>query len=379
MCDKCKKSFSKSNFSRHVCPSDDDINNIRNLYSAGLTLRQVKRKGYSRHLIDYALKDCCTSLSRAMTLSHKNKPRKLSDTTKEKIRQKQVAYLKLKTRETAIERRQKGKMSYGEQWLHDLFVKNDIYKKYDVVNEYCEYPYFLDFAFINEKVDVEFDGNWHFVKSGQDHDRKRDEYLQQKGWRIYRIAHHEIKNFNLQLLIEFIGNANKKKHSYELIKYCDLRKEKKLQNIKKKQQKKQQKFQEKQKRKINAKNIKKSLIEYKELIIQQSINNVFKSNIDFSKFGWVNKVAKIIGQHPQKVNKWMKKYMFSFYKTKCFKKVKHNKTITDVILNQIIDDYKNNVALYQICQKYNLGSKKINRLLLNNNINLRKKGYNFTR
>lgn len=45
-----------------------------------------------------------------------------------------------------------------------------------------------------------------------------------------------------------------------------------------------------------------------------------ESNIDFSKFGWVNEAAKLIGITPQKVSNFMKKYMFEFYETKCFRR-----------------------------------------------------------
>jgi len=50
------------------------------------------------------------------------------------------------------------------------------------------------------------------------------------------------------------------------------------------------------------------------------IDIVLNSDIDFSKFGWVSKVAKIINQKPQKISKWMKNIMPEFYKNKCYKR-----------------------------------------------------------
>lgn len=50
------------------------------------------------------------------------------------------------------------------------------------------------------------------------------------------------------------------------------------------------------------------------------ISLIENSGIDFYKFGWVNEVAKIINKRPQKVNKWMKKYMLDFYEQNCFKR-----------------------------------------------------------
>lgn len=55
---------------------------------------------------------------------------------------------------------------------------------------------------------------------------------------------------------------------------------------------------------------------------EKYIDLILNSSIDFSKFGWVNKVAVIIKQKPQKVNAWMNKIMPAFYQEKCFKKKK---------------------------------------------------------
>ena len=50
------------------------------------------------------------------------------------------------------------------------------------------------------------------------------------------------------------------------------------------------------------------------------IDLVLNSNIDFSRQGWVSKVAKIIDKQPQKVNGWMKRFMNDFYEENCFKR-----------------------------------------------------------
>ena len=55
-----------------------------------------------------------------------------------------------------------------------------------------------------------------------------------------------------------------------------------------------------------------------EVLIEQ----ILKSNIDFSKLGWVEKVSKILNIAPQKVTKWMKRNMNQFYNESCFKRNK---------------------------------------------------------
>lgn len=52
---------------------------------------------------------------------------------------------------------------------------------------------------------------------------------------------------------------------------------------------------------------------------QKYIDEILNSNIDFTKFGWVTQVSKIINQKPQRVCYWMEKVMPEFY-SKCFRR-----------------------------------------------------------
>lgn len=57
----------------------------------------------------------------------------------------------------------------------------------------CKFGYILDFAIPDLKIDIECDGEpWH--KDGNDHDRKRNWYLRNQGWKILRFKGKEIKN-----------------------------------------------------------------------------------------------------------------------------------------------------------------------------------------
>lgn len=66
---------------------------------------------------------------------------------------------------------------------------------------------------------------------------------------------------------------------------------------------------------VNFKNIKGNWY----LDQEKYIDLILKSEIDFSKLGWVTKVSKIINQPHQKVGTWMMKMMPDFYK-KCYKR-----------------------------------------------------------
>ncbi|GJQ43687.1 MAG: hypothetical protein JETCAE03_31850 [Ignavibacteriaceae bacterium] len=230
---------------------------------------------------------------------------KHTEETKEKLRKKRFEYLKNRNGDSAFERRNAGKMSYLEQWFFDnVIIKYNLLEKYDIVNEYPFYPYFIDFAFLNIKLAVELDGASHFKNGDKrlEHDLKKDRHLIENGWKLYRISY---KENNEETIFDFIKKINNLKifENKRLDKTLFKGSLKKL----KIHRNQNQFFLEKKE------NYDKSQ--------QQYLNKVLKSQIDFSKFGWVQEAAKIINQKPQKVNRWMKRFLPEFYEKQCFKRV----------------------------------------------------------
>lgn len=72
--------------------------------------------------------------------------------------------------------------SYAEQYFIDLFNKHNIKFK----NNLSVYPYFLDFAWENEKVYIEIDGEQHYTEPGLKKDNERTQYLESKGWKLLK-------------------------------------------------------------------------------------------------------------------------------------------------------------------------------------------------
>ena len=69
----------------------------------------------------------------------------------------------------------------------------------------CKYGYIIDFTIPEQKIIIECDGeHWH--KKGNTHDRNRDGYLKNLGWKVLRFRGNEIKN-NIDDCIERIKNA----------------------------------------------------------------------------------------------------------------------------------------------------------------------------
>lgn len=104
----------------------------------------------------------------------------------------------------------KSKKTYLENWFNDILIKNDIYNQYNIEYNFSVYPYFLDFAFIDLKLDVEVDGKFHYTQEQNiKHDKKRNEYLINKGWKVFRISIDEVNHNSLEIENEFLEYLQK--------------------------------------------------------------------------------------------------------------------------------------------------------------------------
>jgi very-short-patch-repair endonuclease len=53
-------------------------------------------------------------------------------------------------------------------------------------------PYVADFACIEARLVVEIDGSSHEISAVREHDRKRTEFLQSRGWRVLRVTNEDV-------------------------------------------------------------------------------------------------------------------------------------------------------------------------------------------
>lgn len=160
--------------------------------------------------------------------------------------------------------------------------------------------YKYDFAFPELKVDVEIDGRQHSVESRKIFDSRRDEWSVSQGWRVLRIPAILVRNdleAVMETIVDFIGKGN-----LEIQKNLNPRDYGILTKKEKKEIKKQE------------------ILKIENERIGEIRNRLIASNIDFSKFGWVDEASIILNISPQKVSNWMKKNFQSFYETKCFRR-----------------------------------------------------------
>ena len=94
--------------------------------------------------------------------------------------------------------------SYPERYWKKVFDKAGL----NYVEQYQIHTYQLDFALVDEKIDIEIDGDQHYlderiIKS----DQRRNQYLENLGWKIIRVRWSEYKKLvDKQDRIDYVSN-----------------------------------------------------------------------------------------------------------------------------------------------------------------------------
>lgn len=89
--------------------------------------------------------------------------------------------------------------SYAEKFWKKVLDNNNIEFKFNFPIKKSDLGlndsncYFLDFALLNKKVDLEIDGSQHCLLERQQSDNKRDNALISNGWKVYRISWNKLK------------------------------------------------------------------------------------------------------------------------------------------------------------------------------------------
>lgn len=225
-CDKCKDSFSSRNFNRHYksCNGQRRYSKIpqhlKNQRMCGprkmknIDWQQVQEYYNQNHSVKETyihFKLSTNTMSKASklgvfkarervetallrgTLGHKH-----TDESKQKISIGRIKFLECNPDYVWC-----NKPSYPERYWAKIFAQTDL----PIIPEYRIRSYKLDFALIEQKIDIEIDGEQHYnhpaiVRS----DIKRTSKLKQSGWRIIRIRWSEYKKLSKTNRKQFVLN-----------------------------------------------------------------------------------------------------------------------------------------------------------------------------
>lgn len=82
--------------------------------------------------------------------------------------------------------------SYPEKWFREFIESCGLIKGEDFIQELQVGRFFIDFAFPFQMIAIEIDGSQHLQEQQIVHDKHRDNFLREMGWKIFRFPVNKI-------------------------------------------------------------------------------------------------------------------------------------------------------------------------------------------
>lgn len=205
------------------------------------------------------------------------------------------------------------KMSYPEKYFKSVINNEEYFKDFNIQYGLPFKRYFLDYALIDYKIDIEIDGEFHYRdKENIAHDKKRDDVLNENGWSVFRIPWIELKKDAQKIVKELINFIEKNENKVNKVNNRIFNIEEVL--IKKNVYVPVYGTIQDYGKAISLKN---------KIIRDVKIDLLLNSDIDFSKYGWGKKASNLI--EISNIHRFMKEHMLEFYDNNCFKTSRSNR------------------------------------------------------
>jgi very-short-patch-repair endonuclease len=202
--------------------SEEIVKEIIELYKNGNSLNKLRNEFKIGHK---KLKDCLPKDIIRTTEEVKRitiRPKKLSKKHKEKISDSLKKCHKEKRHNGwSFINSDKNRESYPEKFFKKYLNNLGLMEKYKVEEKLSFSKYFLDFAFVDLKLDVEIDGSQHYRDAKSIiHDIKRNKFLNKCGWKVYRIKWKNLFNNTEIELKKFEDYLNNYENNYNVYYDC---------------------------------------------------------------------------------------------------------------------------------------------------------------
>jgi very-short-patch-repair endonuclease len=194
-CNLCNKEFKNlGGLNSHIkcCEKTIELKDkVIEMYKNDYSIKDIyKQLSITKSKISEYIGDMVRSRSESTSIGCKKYPHKHTEETKNIIREKHIKWMKEHPEKTAW---RLSNLSYPEKLFLNKIKELEWDKKYLIQREKPMFPFYIDFAFNNEKVAVEIDGSQHLEENRKKRDEEKDKLLIENGWMVLRFSDKEIK------------------------------------------------------------------------------------------------------------------------------------------------------------------------------------------
>lgn len=214
-CNICCYSYRNCNFKKHKCNKKENAFKILNewktiddLYKCPKCEFTFSKMGLVGHYYRKHDERGIEFLNNRKQNSRKHNKKRLTKEEKSKIYSDsmKLSYRNGISKGWNFINGDKNRRSYPEKFFIEVFKNNNLYEKFTIEEKFNYGKYFIDFLFIELKLIVEIDGSQHYrTKKAIEHDRIRDCYFINEGFKIYRIKWIDVMNKTKSEIGEFLN------------------------------------------------------------------------------------------------------------------------------------------------------------------------------
>lgn len=206
-CQYCSNEYSKYGIKRHEnsCVKNPNLEEIKKTDPWHLAMNAKKGSGQNQWTkAKKTGQPYILSEESRKRMSKASSGRKHTDETKQLISKKRKEFLEQNPDMVPYKLNHYSKgQSYAEVYWQGILDSNGI----NYIAEYGISLYSLDFAIVDKKIDLEIDGDQHYLDERiVESDKRRTEYLESEGWTVIRIKWSDYQKLERNKKEQYVNN-----------------------------------------------------------------------------------------------------------------------------------------------------------------------------